>query len=137
LTSDTALAMRIVSEDALMDARQHETDDRAITLIAKRQPMAQDLRAVIGAIRMAGDFERIGDLAKNIAKRVGAVGESGEPRDLSHSIDGMAQLVLQQVSGVVDRYAANDTAGLAILRDHDEHIDVKYTSVFRELLTYM
>ncbi|MHA6646172.1 phosphate signaling complex protein PhoU [Mesorhizobium sp. A623] len=137
LTSDTALAMRIVSEDTLMDARQHETDDRAITLIAKRQPMAQDLRAVIGAIRMAGDFERIGDLAKNIAKRVGAVGESGVPRGLSHSIDGMAQLVLDQVSGVADRYAAHDAAGLATLRDHDEQIDVKYTSVFRELLTYM
>ena len=59
-----------------MDARQRELDDRAITLIAKRQPMAQDLRAVVGAIRMAGDLERIGDLAKNIAKRVSAVGQS-------------------------------------------------------------
>jgi phosphate transport system protein len=137
LTSDTALAQRIVSEDALMDARQHETDDRAIMLIVKRQPMAQDLRAVIGAIRMAGDFERIGDLAKNIAKRVGAVGESGVPRDLSHSIGAMAQLVLEQISGVIDRYAAHDAAGLAALRDRDERIDVKYTSVFRELLTYM
>ena len=58
-----------------MDAKQRELDDRAITLIAKRQPMAQDLRAVVGAIRMAADLERIGDLAKNIAKRVGAVGQ--------------------------------------------------------------
>ena len=74
LDSDNALAQRVISDDTIMDAKQRELDDRAITLIAKRQPMAQDLRAVVGAIRMAGDLERIGDLAKNIAKRVGAVG---------------------------------------------------------------
>ncbi len=64
----------MISDDVIMDAAQRELDDRAITLIAKRQPMAQDLRAVVGAIRMAGDLERIGDLAKNIAKRVSAIG---------------------------------------------------------------
>jgi phosphate transport system protein len=99
--------------------------------------MADDLRAVVGSIRMAGDLERIGDLAKNIAKRVGAVGQDAIPRTLSHSIDGMAQLVLEQVRGVVERYTAGDTAGLAALRNDDERIDVKYTAVFRELLTYM
>jgi phosphate transport system protein len=134
---DIAQAQRIVSDDAIMDARQRELDDLAITLIATRQPMANDLRAVVGAIRMAGDLERIGDLAKNIAKRVGAVGQSAVPRDLSHSIDGMAQLVLEQVRSVIDRYDAHDDAGLVALRDDDERIDVKYTSVFRELLTYM
>jgi phosphate transport system protein len=134
---DIAQAQRIVSDDAIMDARQRELDDLAITLIATRQPMANDLRAVVGAIRMAGDLERIGDLAKNIAKRVGAVGQSAVPRDLSHSIDGMAQLVLEQVRSVIDRYDAHDDAGLVALRNDDERIDVKYTSVFRELLTYM
>ncbi|MCG7504559.1 phosphate signaling complex protein PhoU [Mesorhizobium retamae] len=137
LKSDNGLAQRVVSDDAIMDARQRELDTRAITLIAKRQPMAQDLRAVVGAIRMAGDLERIGDLAKNIAKRVGAVGQGATPRDLSHSIDSMAQLVLGQVDGVVEKYAARDAEGLAQLRADDERIDVKYTSVFRELLTYM
>lgn len=137
LNSDDALAQRIVSDDAIMDARQRELDDRAITLIARRQPMADDLRTVIGAIRMAGDLERIGDLAKNIAKRVGAVGQSAVPRDLSHSIDAMAALVLDQVRGVIGEYGAGNAAGLTALRDEDEHIDVKYTSVFRELLTYM
>lgn len=137
LKSDNGLAQRVVSDDAIMDARQRELDTRAITLIAKRQPMAQDLRAVVGAIRMAGDLERIGDLAKNIAKRVGAVGQGATPRDLSHSIDSMAQLVLGQVDGVVEKYEARDAEGLAQLRADDERIDVKYTSVFRELLTYM
>lgn len=137
IESDTGLAQRVVSDDVVMDARQRELDNRAITLIAKRQPMADDLRAVVGAIRMAGDLERIGDLAKNIAKRVGAVGQGSMSRDLSHSIDAMAQLVLIQVKGVVEEYGAGDTAALARLRNDDERIDVKYTSVFRELLTYM
>jgi phosphate transport system protein len=116
LNSDNALAQRVVSDDAIMDARQRELDDRAITLIAKRQPMAQDLRHVVGSIRMAGDLERISDLAKNIAKRVGTVGLSVTPLDLSHSIDAMAQLVLIQVQAVIEEYAAGDTAALATLR---------------------
>jgi len=137
LKADAALAQRVISEDAIMDARQRELDDRAITLIAKRQPMAQDLRAVVGAIRMAGDLERIGDLAKNIAKRVGAVGQMPTPRNLAHSIDAMSQLVLGQVRGVVDLYVARQPEGLKGLRIDDQKIDIQYNAVFRELLTYM
>lgn len=137
LAGDAALAARVVSDDAAMDALQRRLDDSAVALIARRQPMAQDLRAVVGSIRMAGDLERIGDLAKNIAKRVGAVGASGAPRQPAHSIEAMANLVLAQVRGVIERHAAGDAAGLVALRDEDERIDVKYTAVFRELLTYM
>jgi len=137
LNSDNALAQRTVSDDAVMDARQRELDDRAITLIAKRQPMAQDLRAVVGAIRMAGDLERIGDLAKNIAKRVNAVGQAATPRTLAHGIEAMSVLVLSQVKGVVEHYVARDGDALRDLRNDDKKIDVMYTGVFRELLTYM
>ncbi|WP_274423132.1 phosphate signaling complex protein PhoU [Chelativorans sp. YIM 93263] len=137
LNSDNALAQRVISDDTIMDAKQRELDECAITLIAKRQPMAQDLRAVVGAIRMAADLERIGDLAKNIAKRVGAVGESATPRSLAHSIDTMAEMVLGQVKLVVERYVERDHEALTKLRDEDEKIDIQYTSVFRELLTYM
>jgi phosphate transport system protein len=137
LASDNPLAQRVISDDAIMDAKQRELDDGAITLIAKRQPMAQDLRAVVGAIRMAADLERVGDLAKNIAKRVGAVGQAATPRNLSHSIDTMAALVLTQVNSVIDHYVARDPEALKALRADDEKIDIQYTSVFRELLTYM
>ncbi|EKF41963.1 phosphate signaling complex protein PhoU [Nitratireductor indicus] len=137
LSSDTALAQRVISDDTIMDAKQRELDERAITLIAKRQPMAQDLRGVVGAIRMAADLERIGDLAKNIAKRVGAVGQSATPRTLAHSIDNMAGLVLDQVNAVVDFYVRREAEQLVPLRDEDEKIDIQYTSIFRELLTYM
>ncbi|MDI6027790.1 phosphate signaling complex protein PhoU [Corticibacterium sp. UT-5YL-CI-8] len=136
LSSDTAMAQTVISEDLVMDARQRALDEQAITLIARRQPMAQDLRAVLGAIRMAGDLERIGDLAKNIAKRVGAVGLAA-PKDLSHSIDAMSKLVLDQVYGVIELYVGRQAEGLKMLRMDDQKIDVKYTSVFRELLTYM
>ncbi|MDN2565362.1 phosphate signaling complex protein PhoU [Aquibium sp. A9E412] len=137
LDSDVPLAQRVISDDAVMDAKQRELDECAITLIAKRQPMAQDLRSVVGAIRMGSDLERIGDLAKNIAKRVGAVGQSAPPRDLAHSINTMAEMVLRQVKAVVDHYVARNAEALVRLRDDDEQIDVEYTSVFRELLTYM
>ncbi|WP_048644882.1 phosphate signaling complex protein PhoU [Nitratireductor soli] len=138
LESDNALAQRVISDDAIMDAKQRELDERAITLIAKRQPMAQDLRSVVGAIRMASDLERIGDLAKNIAKRVGAVGQQGAtPRSLAHSIDAMAGLVLHQVNAVVEQYVQRNADALIRLRDDDEKVDIQYTSVFRELLTYM
>ena len=137
LSGDTAQAQRVVSEDAIMDSLQHELDDRAITLIAKRQPMAQDLRAVVGAIRMAADLERIGDLAKNIAKRVNAVGQNAMPRKLSSGIDMMAALVLTQIKNVVELYVERNAQGLDALRSDDEKVDVSYTAVFRELLTYM
>src|SRR5262245_53397110 len=112
LASDNPLANHVNADDAILDAKRRELDNRAITLIAKRQPMAQDLRAVVGAIRMAADLERIGDLAKNIAKRVGAVGESATPRNLSHSIETMVTLVLAQVQGVISKYVGRDPEGL-------------------------
>ncbi|MEO3389222.1 phosphate signaling complex protein PhoU [Mesorhizobium sp. CAU 1741] len=137
IETDAPLAQRVISDDAVMDARQRELDERAITLIAKRQPMAQDLRSVVGAIRMAADLERIGDLAKNIAKRVNAVGEGATPRKLSHSIEAMAQMVMEQVALVISAYEARNAEGLITLRADDENIDIQYTAVFRELLTYM
>ncbi|WP_274627609.1 phosphate signaling complex protein PhoU [Arvimicrobium flavum] len=137
LASDVALGQRVVSDDAIMDTKQRELDDRAIRLIALRQPMAQDLRAVVGAIRMAADLERIGDLAKNIAKRVGAVGMTAIPKAPSNSIELMAAQVLEQVEGVIEHYVGKDAEALVQLRVDDRQIDAKYTAVFRELLTYM
>lgn len=137
LSSDNPLAQRVISDDAIMDAKQRELDEQAILLIARRQPMAQDLRAVVSAIRMASDLERVGDLAKNIAKRVGAVGQSATPKPLAHSLDAMASLVHDQVKNVVAFYAERRAEELPGLRADDEKIDIKYTAIFRELLTYM
>src|SRR5690606_18132038 len=132
---DETLASRVVADDRDMDAAQRELDTLAISLIAKRQPMAQDLRTVVAAIRIAGDLERIGDLAKNIAKRVGAIGSV--ERNLARSVETMTSLVLDQLSGVIEGHAAHDAEALVALRLDDKLIDVEYTAIFRELLTYM
>lgn len=137
IAGNRVLAQRTVSDDAIMDARQHELDERAITLIAKRQPMAQDLRAVVGAIRIASDMERIGDLAKNIAKRVGVVGGDAVPGKLAHGIEGMSDQVHDQMARATEAYAGRNAEALRQLRMDDEKIDLSYTAVFRELLTYM
>src|SRR5690606_33830815 len=81
--------------------------------------------------------ERIGDLAKNIAKRVGAVGQTPISPELSASIQSMSDLVLKQVDAVIEHYVARRPEDLVELRDNDEKIDIFYTSIFRELLTYM
>ncbi len=136
-SADEALAQRVISEDRVMDNLQRDVDDKAVMLIGKRQPMAQDLRFSIGAMRMAGDLERIGDLAKNIGKRVGSVGDLAAPKDLSYGIAKMADLAREQVNDVVKVYLSRDAAKLDAIRDRDEMIDAAYTAVFRELLTYM
>lgn len=71
--ADNALAQRVISDDLILDASEREIDDKAVMIIAKRQPMAVDLREIIGSIRISADLERVGDLGKNIAKRVAAV----------------------------------------------------------------
>src|SRR5580704_2869788 len=70
---DAALAQRVIADDAKIDALQREIEEKSILTIARRQPMAVDLREVVGALRLSNDLERIGDLAKNIAKRVAAI----------------------------------------------------------------
>ena len=137
LSGDEALAQHVISEDRLMDALQREVDEKSVLLIGKRQPMAQDLRFAVGVMRMAGDLERIGDLAKNIGKRVGAVGDMATPKALSFGIGKMAELARAQVNDVVQLYLSRDAGELDTIRARDEMIDAAYTAVFRELLTYM
>ena len=134
---DSTAAERAVAGDVRIDEIQQEIEERALRLLALRQPMAVDLRETLAAIKTAAELERIGDLAKNIAKRVGAVGDAVPPRRFAHGIDAMTDLVLTQVKGVVHKYEERDAEGLSGLRAEDEKIDIQYTGVFRELLTYM
>jgi phosphate transport system protein len=134
---DSALAQRITVADATIDALQREIEEKAVNTIARRQPMAVDLREIIGALRLANDLERIGDLAKNIAKRVIALNGEFPPPKLIRGVEHMTDLVLGQLKAVLDAYARRDlTKAMAVWRG-DEEIDAVCTSVFRELLTYM
>jgi phosphate transport system protein len=83
---DTALAQRVTAADASIDTLQREIEEKAVLTIARRQPMAVDLREVVGALRLANDLERIGDLAKNIAKRVMALNAEFPPPKLIRGV---------------------------------------------------
>ena len=134
---DTALAQRVTAADVDIDHLQREIEEMAVLTIARRQPMAVDLREVVGALRLANDLERIGDLAKNIAKRVIALNGEFPPPKLIRGVEHMTDLVLEQLKAVLDAYARRDlTAALAVWRG-DEEIDAVCNSVLRELLTYM
>lgn len=133
---DTALADKVIRGDELLDELERRIEEKAILTIAKRQPMAHDLREIIVAIRVSSDIERIGDLAKNTAKRTHAISEA-LPRNLSSGLTRMGQMAQTQLNQVLNAYAKrDDEMGLAVWRA-DEDLDALYNSIFRELLTYM
>ncbi|KQY98369.1 PhoU family transcriptional regulator [Pseudolabrys sp. Root1462] len=134
---DTTTAQRVTAADVSIDNLQREIEEKAVLTIARRQPMAVDLRAIVGSLRLANDLERIGDLAKNIAKRVIALNAEFPPPKLIRGVEHMTDLVLEQLKAVLDAYAhRDDNKAMAVWRG-DEEIDAVCTSVFRELLTYM
>jgi phosphate transport system protein len=136
-THDLALAHRVIALDDKIDMLQREIEEKAILTIARRQPMAVDLRDIVGALRVANDLERIGDLAKNIAKRVGALDDDIELTKVLRGVEHMADLVLSQIKDVLDAYTRRDVEkALAVWRG-DEEVDAVNNSLFRELLTYM
>lgn len=137
VNSDLELARKVVAADAFLDEAEREIDDRAIIIIAKRQPVAGDLREIIGAIRISADLERVGDLGKNVAKRVVAVAEGRQPVSFYRGLEALAELALTQLKEVLDVYASRAVDRIEFVRDRDNQIDAMYTSLFRELLTYM
>jgi phosphate transport system protein len=134
---DKELAQSVIDNDQRVDTLEKEVEELAILTIAKRAPVARDLRAVIAAIRISGDLERIGDLTKNIAKRVLAVEGVGVPQSVVLGLEHMSETALVQLKDVLDAYVRqNNDLALEVWRRDDE-IDSMYTSLFRELLTYM
>ncbi|WP_029074351.1 phosphate signaling complex protein PhoU [Kaistia adipata] len=134
---DTETAKQVIADDKKLDALQRECEERAVMIIARRQPMALDLREVIGVQRISSDLERIGDLAKNIAKRVMALDGQFQSKRFNTGVEHMAQLSLAQLKDVLDAYATRDVDQAYQVWKRDEEIDAMYTSLFRELLTYM
>jgi phosphate transport system protein len=133
---DTELAHAVMQRDAKIDAAQREVERRAIKLFALRQPMASDLRVVLTAWRIAGELERVGDLAKNIAKRALILNQA-EPIQLTRSVERMGKIALSHLKQVLDAYANRDVQAAVNVWMQDDNIDAHYNSLFRELLTYM
>ncbi|TIU87463.1 MAG: phosphate signaling complex protein PhoU [Mesorhizobium sp.] len=133
---DHGLAQKVIQDDIVLDEGQRDIDDKAIIIIARRQPMATDLREIVGAIRISADIERVGDLGKNVAKRVASV-DGRQPNSLFRGLEALANLALTQLKEVLDVYASRSVERIGFVRDRDDQIDAMYTSLFRELLTYM
>jgi len=134
---DAELAQSVINTDARLDNLQREIEENAILTIARRQPMAVDLREIISAIRVAGDVERIGDLAKNIAKRAVAISGQMQPTRIVVGVEHMSDLVQEQLKDVLDGFTQQDVNVAIDVWKRDGEIDALYTSLFRELLTYM
>jgi len=134
---DAALAGSVIAADARIDALQREIEEKAILTIARRQPMAVDLRDIVGALRVSNDLERIGDLAKNIAKRVEVVENELSLQKVMRGVEHMTELVLAQIKDVLDAYARRDVGKAVQVWRSDEEVDAVNNSLFRELLTYM
>ncbi|MEO9463145.1 MAG: phosphate signaling complex protein PhoU [Marinomonas sp.] len=133
---DTELAEKVVARDKKLDELESQVDKLAVRVIALRAPMADDLREVIAALKIAGVVERIGDYSKNIARRVGSidVSEKFEPLTL---LPAMGELASEMVHDVLTAYAARD-ANLALeVIATDDKVDAFYNSIFRNLVTYM
>jgi phosphate transport system protein len=134
---DPKLAEVVVRSDKSIDALEREIEEQVVSMIARRQPMADDLRHVMAALRITTDLERVGDLAKNIAKRALAIAHETHPKPLMSGLRHMGELALTQLKEVLDAYAERDAERALTVWREDEQLDAMYNSIFRELLTYM
>ena len=133
---DEELAARVVQQDAKLDALESEVDAMAVRLLALRAPMADDLREIVAALKISGVVERIGDYAKNIAKRTGRIDDRRrfEPLTL---LPAMAELAAEMVHDVLNAYAARDPMLAREVIKRDDKVDAFYDSIFRNLVSHM
>ena len=133
---DSELAASVVEGDAKVDQLQRELDNLAIRLLALRQPMARDLREIFAALKIGSDLERMCDYAANVAKRSIALNQSPPVRPV-YALPRMAHLAQLLVKDVIDAYVARDADKAYSVWTRDAEVDEMYSSLFRELLTYM
>ncbi|PLW75793.1 phosphate signaling complex protein PhoU [Cohaesibacter celericrescens] len=134
---DLDAAQATIEKDQIINKLDQEIEEKAVLTIARRQPMAQDLRHIVAALRISIDLERVADLGKNIARNALALEGRSQPKQLTHGLEHMAEITLDQLRMVLDAYTALDeNAALAVVQK-DKDIDAIYNSLFREFLTYM
>jgi len=133
---DSELAAMVVEADAKVDQLQQDLDNLAVRLLALRQPMARDLREVFAALKIGSDLERICDYAANVAKRAIALNQTPPVRPV-YALPRMAHLAELLVKDVIDAYVARDADKAYLVWIRDAELDEMYSSLFRELLTYM
>lgn len=137
LNKDTELAKEVMKKDLVLDNTEREIDDKATTIIAKRQPMAVDLREIIGTIRIASDLERIGDKGKNIAKRSITIVKTPQIAEFNASLANFAKVSLNQLQKAMEAYKERSLEKIQDVITCDKETDSMYDAMFRSLLTYM
>lgn len=135
--NDSDLARQVIERDKRIDAIEAEVEALAVQVIALRAPMANDLRDVVAALKIAGVVERIGDYAKNIAKRVSIIHSGSDRIEAVSILPAMAQLASDMVRDVLDAFAARDAQKALEVRTRDSALDDFYDSIFRTLVTFM
>lgn len=134
---DVELANKVIAGDTKIDTLEAEVDATVVRILAQRQPMAQDLRAVVVAPKIASNLERVGDYAKNIAKRTNVIAMAEPIGAATSTIARMCELVQSMMKSVLDSYVARDKESADDVRLRDEEVDQMHNTLFRELLTYM
>jgi phosphate transport system protein len=137
LKLDHGLAQQTVAGDKRIDEMQRHIDETAVSMIARRQPMATDLRMIISSIHVASDLERIGDMAKQISRRALQIEGLSLTPQFYNGVKHMTDLILRQVKSALDAYSTRNSAAAIEVCNRDDEVDNLYTSIFRELLTYM
>lgn len=135
--NDAALARQVRDHDKRIDAIEAEVERLAVRVIALRAPMANDLREVVAALKIAGVVERIGDYAKNIAKRVPPIHDEGDRIEVISILPAMAQMASEMVHDVLNAFSARDADAAIAVVERDNAVDDFYNSIFRTLVTYM
>ena len=134
---DTSLAKRVISTDDRVDELQREIEEKVVATIARRQPMAVDLRELVGALRISNDLERVGDLAENIAKRVLLLTGELRVNEVVLQLRHMVDLARDRLTRVLQGYEHRDVAAAVDIWRKDQEIDALNTGLFRELITFM
>lgn len=134
---DMERAETVIARDPEIDRLEAELDQLTMRVIALRQPVAQDLRAVLAALKVAGNLERIGDYAKNMAKRTHVLATVPPVGDSARTVQRMCALVVEMIAEVLAAYVERDRDRAEAVRLRDEDVDQMHNTLFRALLTYM
>lgn len=136
MSRNAEAAQIIIENDKRLDALEAEAEALAVRIIALRAPLADDLREIVSALKIAGVLERIGDYAKNIAKRSAVIAQS-QPVGPAVIIPEMARLVVEIICDTLDAFVDRDPVKALALLQRDQQVDEYYNSLFRALLTFM
>lgn len=137
LARDVALAQRVVEQDRMVDALRRDLSSAAATVIARRQPVANDLDEVLAELRIVEDLERIGDLAKNVARRAITISAIPVPEDIAAKVRRLAALTAEQLRNAIDAYASRDGAKAKGLHKDDDQIDALHAEIFDDITAQM